>query len=85
MKPLTIFLFALLVIAIKTQTCAHGQFFNGQRCAPCKANCQCSSEDTCDTCLDGYAFDATFQNCLQCPTAVDSTNVGCAKCCFQIK
>ena len=60
MKGLTILVLGLLVVGTMMQSCSTGQFFNGQRCAPCKANCKCSSEDTCSTCIDGYAFDARF-------------------------
>lgn len=67
-----------------SQLCIPSQYFNGQRCAPCKPNCICTSDNTCDDCLSGYAFDATFSNCLQCPTAVDTVNIGCVECCSQI-
>ena len=75
---LVIIICLLTQIIISQPICATSQYFNGQRCAPCKANCKCSADNTCDNCLSGYAFDATFSNCLQCPTAVIGTvNLGC--------
>jgi len=82
--PIIITCLFILFVCSLGQICAISQYFNGQRCAPCKSNCKCSSDKTCDTCLSGYAFDATFSNCLQCPTLIDSVNVGCKECCSQI-
>ena len=70
-------LLSCMAIEIFAQVCAPAQYFNGQRCAPCKANCKCIADNTCDNCLSGYAFDATFSNCLQCPIASNSVNLGC--------
>lgn len=80
MKSITlgfIILFSCCFIYSYTQVCAQSQYFNGQRCAPCKPNCKCNADNTCDNCLSGYAFDATFSNCLQCPLASNAVNLGC--------
>ena len=74
----------LFLVCSYSQICSPSLYFNGQRCAPCKPNCKCYSENTCDTCLSGYAFDSRFENCLQCPLAAGSVNVGCKECCSQI-
>ncbi len=76
----------LFLVCSYTQICASSFYFNGQRCAPCKPNCKCTSDNTCDTCLSGYAFDSRFENCLQCPVANGGgvVNVGCKECCSQI-
>lgn len=85
MKTLiSLFFVGCLLHISMSQICAQSHFFDGQRCAPCQANCKCTVEDQCDSCLDGYAFDATFKNCLQCPQATDAINIGCSQCCFQI-
>ena len=77
-------LFALIVITLG-QLCPGAAFFNGQRCAPCATNCQCSQENTCSSCLSGYTYNALFTSCLQCPTASSAINVGCNQCCYQVK
>lgn len=83
---LTIIVLGLSLSAVvQAQVCPGAAFFNGQRCVPCSTNCQCSSENTCSSCLPGYTYDALFQNCLQCPTATDSVNVGCKECCYQVQ
>ena len=76
---------AIVVTNVGAQTCPLAYFYNGQRCAPCLANCQCTSEGTCSSCLPGYTYDALFQNCLQCPTAVGLVNIGCKECCYKVK
>lgn len=81
--PILIVACAIFALS-KSQTCAVSQYFNGQRCGPCSPNCVCQAENTCDSCLSGFTFDALFQNCLQCPLAADSVNVGCKECCSQI-
>ena len=83
LTPIVLFLTCLLVT--QSQVCSGASFFNGQRCAPCLTNCQCSQENTCSSCLSGYTYDALFQNCLQCPSAADSINVGCSQCCYQVQ
>jgi hypothetical protein len=75
----------LLLTPAVAQTCPSSYFFNGQRCAPCLPNCQCSQENTCSSCLSGYTYDALFQNCLQCPVATGLVNIGCQECCYQVK
>lgn len=83
---LTILLTLLTLLSLlQAQTCSGAAFFNGQRCAPCLTNCQCTQEDACSSCLSGYTYDALFQNCLQCPTQSDSVNIGCRECCYQVK
>ena len=70
----------ILLLAIglcAAQICDDSEYFNGQHCAPCQENCQCSSENACSSCLPGYTFDSTFTNCVECPNSVDSVNVGC--------
>ena len=55
----------LLLLAftpILGQNCPGANYFNGQRCAPCSTNCQCTTENTCSSCLPGYTYDALFQN-----------------------
>jgi hypothetical protein len=85
-KPSHALLFLLILLTIaQSQSCSGAAFFNGQRCVPCAANCQCSQENGCDSCLSGYTHDALFENCLQCPTATDSVNVGCDQCCYQVQ
>lgn len=81
---LSILIFVLAQIA-NAQNCPAAYFFNGQRCSPCQTNCQCSQQNTCSSCLSGYTYDALFQNCLQCPQAVDSVNIGCSQCCYQVQ
>ena len=34
--------------------------------------------------MSGYTFDSKYENCVVCPTAIDSVNVGCKECCYQI-
>lgn len=83
LNSIVVFLATLLIT--QSQVCTGASFFNGQRCAPCLTNCQCSQENTCSSCLSGYTYDALFQNCLQCPLAVDLVNVGCSQCCYQVQ
>ena len=78
------FIFFMFATLSLSQICPHSHFFNGQRCAPCLANCVCSVENTCKTCLSGYTFDSNFQNCIQCPLSTSVTNRGCLECCSQI-
>lgn len=42
------------------QQCAVSQYFNGQRCAPCKPNCYCTSEYGCTSCISGYTYDSKY-------------------------
>ena len=82
--PSFLILLALLAAA-HCQVCTGAAFFDGQRCVPCATNCQCSQEGTCSSCLSGYTYDALFQNCLQCPTALDAVNIGCNQCCYKVE
>lgn len=75
---------AVIVVCSYSQVCNPSFYFNGQRCAPCKPNCKCASDYTCDTCLSGFAFDSRFENCLQCPLSSGGVNIGCKECCSQI-
>lgn len=75
----------LIITHINAQICPASYFFNGQKCAPCKANCHCTVEDTCSSCLSGYTYDALFQNCLQCPIATSAVNIGCKECCYKVQ
>jgi len=76
---------SLLLLNSHAQICPASSFFNGQRCAPCQANCHCTQENTCSSCLSGYTYDALFKNCLQCPTASSSVNIGCKECCYKVQ
>jgi hypothetical protein len=81
----------LIALAV-AQDCPSSWFFDGQKCAPCRANCRCSTERGCDLgCLPGFTFDINLTACVQCPAAnsVPSANAGvfypaCTDCCSQV-
>ena len=82
----TILILTAYIITLSfSQNCPGAAFFNGQRCAPCASNCQCTQENTCTSCLAGYTYNALFTSCLQCPIALDAVNIGCKECCYQVQ
>lgn len=72
MVRIVVGLILLAATASLTVYCPAGQYFDGQHCETCQANCVCTSMWGCLSCIQGYTFNLDQTACVPCPAASGS-------------